>query len=120
MESHRSQASFDRLSEFRAALNIQAKLYCNIDNAYSMEKAEDYLNQLAKAWKMDIDSVITVMVKETRDLVDKRFRMYVLQFLDMMKIPHSEGQIKERWANLSIAEKNEVIDGVIDYMQRNK
>ena len=112
--------SFDRLSEFRAALNIQAKLYCNIDKAYSMEKAEDYLNQLAKAWKMDTDSVISAMVKETQGIVDKRFRLYILQFLNMMKIPHSEEQIKEQWGTLSVAEKNEVVDGIIDYLQRNK
>ena len=110
----------DRLEEFRRAINYETKLYCNVDEAYDREKAADYLQRLAKSWRMAADDVISATINNVMDTLDKQFRMYVLRFLDMLKIPHSKEQIKERWANLSTAEKNEVIDGVINYMQRNK
>lgn len=109
-----------RLIEFRDALNAEAKLCCNVDNAYDLDKAADFLQQLSKSWKMSEDDVITITTQRVGDMVDKQLRMYVLRFLDMMKIPHSEERIKERWGTLSTEEKDEVVDGVIDYMQRNK
>ena len=110
----------DRLEEFRSALNYEAKLLCGVDEAYDMEKAAEFLQQLSKSWKMSEDDVITITTKRVGDTIDKQLRMYVLRFLDVMKIPHSKERIKERWGTLSTEEKDEVVDGVIDYMQRNK
>lgn len=50
----------DRLEEFRVALNYEAKLLCGVDEAYDVEKAADFLQQLSKSWKMSEDDVITI------------------------------------------------------------
>lgn len=107
----------DKLRAFRDALNYEAKLYCNVDDAYDMEKANDFLNQLTKSWKMDADSVIANTIKRVQDILDKQSRMYVLRFLDMMNIPYSKEEIKDRWEHLSDAEKDKVIKGVIKCLQ---
>lgn len=110
----------DKLEEFRTALNYEAKLLCGVDEAYDLEKAADFLQQLSKSWKMSEDDVITITTQRVGDTIDKQLRMYVLRFMDMMEIPYSEEKIKERWGTLSAEAKSEVVDGVIDYMQRNK
>lgn len=110
----------DRLEEFRKAINYEAKLYCGVDEAFSREKAADFLQQLAKSWKMNEDDVIATTTQRVRGTIDKQLRNYVLRFLNVMKIPFSEEKIKERWEALSDAEKNEVVDGVISYLQENK
>jgi len=84
----------DKLEEFRRAVNFEAKLFCNVDEAYDLKKAADFLHQLSKSWKMSEDDVITTMVKSAEDMIDKQLRMYVLRFLDMMKIPHSPEKSK--------------------------
>ena len=33
---------FDKIDVFTKALNIQAKLYCNVDNAYSLRLMRDF------------------------------------------------------------------------------
>jgi len=110
----------DKLEEFRRAVNFEAKLYCNVDEAYDSEKAADFLQQLSKSWKMSEDDVITTMVQSVEDTIDKQLRMYVLRFLDIMGIPHSPEKIKKRWGELSQEAKNEVTDGIINYMDEHK
>ena len=111
---------FDRLEEFRKAINYEAKLYCNVDEAYTREKAAELLQQLTKTWKMTEDDVITVTTQRVCDTIDKQLRNYVLRFMDLEKIPYSEQEIKQRWEVLSNIEKNEVVDGVINYLDAQK
>ena len=59
----------DRLEEFRAALNYEAKLLCGVDEAYDMDKAADFLQQLSKSWKMSEDDVITITTQRVGDMV---------------------------------------------------
>lgn len=110
----------DRLEKFRDAINAQAKLYCGVDNAYDREKAADFLQQLVKSWRMDADSVITTMTRETQDIVDKQLRQYVIRFLELEQIPFDEAEIKRRWDVLTVEQKNEVVDGIINHMDKYK
>ncbi len=110
----------DKLEEFRRAINYEVKLYCGVDEAYDSEKAADFIQQLSKSWKMSEDDVISTMVQSVKDTIDKQSRMYVLRFLDMMKIPHSSEKIKERWGELSQAAKDEIVDGTINHLGRQK
>lgn len=111
---------FDRLEEFRKAINYEAKLYCNVDEAYTREKAAEFLQQLTKSWKMNAEDVITVTTQRVCDTIDKQLRDYVLRFMDLEKIPYSEQGIKQRWEALTSREKNEVIDGIINYMNKHR
>lgn len=120
MEIKQGFHSQDKLEIFKDALNIQAKLYCNVDNAFDLEKAADYLQQLTKSWRMAEDDVITTMVNNVKDILDKQSRMYVLRFLDIMRIPYSKEQIKERWRSLSAEDKREVTEGIISYLRSVK
>ena len=110
----------DRLEEFRSALNYEAKLLCGVDEAYDMEKAADFLQQLSKSWKMSEDDVITITTQRVGDTIDRQLRMYVLRFLSMMEIPHSPEKIKERWETLPPEAKNEVVDGIISHLRANE
>lgn len=108
-----------RLEEFRRAVNYEAKLYCNVDEAFSQEKAADFLQQLTKSWKMDEDDVITVTTQRVCDTIDRQLRNYVLQFADAMGIPFNEAEIKQRWETFSAKDKNEAVDGVISYLREH-
>ena len=68
---------FDRLEEFRKAINYEAKLYCNVDEAYTREKAAELLQQLTKSWKMNEEDVITVTTQRVCDTIDKIGRAHV-------------------------------------------
>lgn len=109
----------DKLEEFRRAINYEAKLYCNVDEAFDREKAADFLQRLVKSWKMNEDDVITVTTQRVSDTIDKQLRNCVLQFADAMGIQFDESEIKQRWETLSTKDKNEVVDGVISYLQEH-
>ena len=109
----------DRLEEFRRAINYEAKLYCNVDDAFDREKAADFLQQLVKSWTMNEDYVITVTTQRVCDTINKQLRNYVLQFADAMGIPFDEAKIKHRWETLSAKDRNEAVDGVISYLQEH-
>lgn len=108
----------DKLEEFRLALNVEAKSACGVENAFSREEAEATLQRLIKSWRMDKDRVIATMVHMAQGTLDKQFRSYVLRFLELEKIPYSEQEIKQRWETLTSKEKNEVLDGIINHMDK--
>lgn len=109
---------FDRLEEFRKAINYEGKLYCNVDEAYTREKAAELLQQLVKSWKMDEENVITVTTQRVCNTIDKQFRDYVLRFMDLERIPYSEQEIKRRWEALTTQEKDVVLNGIINYIDK--
>lgn len=109
---------FDRLEEFRKAINYEAKLYCNVDEAYTREKTAELLQRLAKSWKMNEDDVIAVTTQRVCDTIDKQLRNYVLRFMDLESIPYSELEIKQRWEALTTQEKDAVLNGIINHMDK--
>lgn len=109
---------FDRLEEFRKAINYEAELYCNVDEAYTREKAAELLQRLVKSWKMKEDDVITVTTQRVCDTIDKQLRNYVLRFMDLARIPYSELEIKQRWEALTTQEKDVVLNGIINHMDK--
>ncbi len=110
----------DRLEEFRRAINYEAKLYCNADEAFSKKKAADFLQQLTRSWRMNEDEVIAATTQRVRGTIDRHLRKYVLQFADAMNIPYDEVEIKQRWNTLSEEDRNDVVDGVIAYLDKQK
>lgn len=102
----------DKIEAFRVAINCEAKLLCNVDDAFSQEKASDLLEQLTKSWKMDL-----VRVQNT---IDKRLLNYVLRFMDLEKIQYTEQEIRQELGTLSATEKCEVVDGIVDYLNNRK
>jgi len=110
----------DRLEKFRRAINYEAKLYCNVDEAFSIEKAADFLQQLTRSWRMNDNEVIAATTQRVRGTIDKQLREYVLQFADEMKIPFDEAEIKQRWDTLTDEEKSEIADGMLAYMQEHE
>ncbi len=109
----------DRLEKFRRAVNYEAKLYCNVDEAFSIGKAADFLQQLTRSWRMNEDEVIAATTQRVRGTIDKQLREYVLQFADAMKIPFDEAEIKQRWDTLTDEEKSKIADGMLAYMQEH-
>lgn len=109
-----------RLEEFRRAINYEAKLYCNVDEAFSQGKAADFLQQLTKSWQMSEDDVIATQIKDVQDTIDKQLRQYVIRFLKLQQIPFDEAEVKQRWDTLSDKEKDEIADGVLAYMQERE
>lgn len=69
---------------------------------------------------MNEDEVIAATTQRVRGTIDKQLRKYVLQFADAMKIPFDVAEIKQRWNTLSAEDKNEVVDGVIAYLDKQK
>lgn len=108
---------FDRLEQFRMMLNAQAKICCNVGEAYDREKAADFLQQLTQSWKMGENDVIATITKEVLDIVDKKTCYYVVQFLRLQQISFNEAEVKQRWNTLSGKEKNEIANDVLAYMQ---
>ena len=110
----------DKIEKFQKAINYEAKLLCNVDEAFTREKAADLLQRLVRSWQMDEYDVTMTTIQSVQDTIDKRLRGYVLRFMDLEKIPYSEQEIKRRWEVLSNIEKNEVVDGVINYLDAQK
>ena len=110
----------DKIEKFQKAINYEAKLLCNVDEAFTREKAADLLQRLVRSWQMDEYDVTMTTIQSVQDTIDKRLRGYVLRFMDLEKIPYSEQEIKQRWETLTSQEKNEVIDGIINHMNEHR
>lgn len=110
----------ERLKEFKDAINAETRLFCNVKDAYDDDKALAFLERLTASWKMSTDHVITEMVSSVRDGLDKRLRYHVLQFADAVGIKYDKDKIMRRWNTLTDAEKNEIADGIIDYLNKRK
>jgi len=110
----------ERLKAFKDTINAETRLYCNVQNAYDDERALAFLEQLTVSWKMSADRVITKMVSSVRDELDKQLRYHVLQFADAVGIKYDKDKIIRRWNTLTDAEKNEIADGIIDYLNKHK
>lgn len=110
----------DKIEAFREAINCEAKLLCNVDDAFSQEKASDLLEQLTKSWRMDEDNVIKITLVRVQNTIDKRLLNYVLRFMDLEKIQYTEQEIRQELGTLSAAEKCEVVDGIVDYLNNRK
>lgn len=106
----------DKIEAFRVAINCEAKLLCNVDDAFSQEKASGLLKQLAKSWRMDEDNVIKITLVRVQNTIDRRLLNYVLRFMDLEKIQHSEQEIKQKLETLSAEEKYEVVEGIVGYL----
>lgn len=68
----------ERLKVFKDAINADARLFCNVKDAYDDERALAFLERLTVSWRMSADHVITQMVSSVRDRLDKRLRYHVL------------------------------------------
>ncbi len=110
----------ERLKVFKDAINVEARLFCSVKDAYDDEKALEFLKRLTVSWKMSTDQVITQMVSSARDGLDKRLRYHVLQFADMVGIKYDKEQIMLRWNTLTASEKDEIATGIIDYLNKHK
>lgn len=110
----------ERLKEFKDAINAETRLFCNVKDAYDDDKALAFLEQLTMNWKMSTDRVIAKMVSSVYSGLDKRLRYYVLQFADAVGIKYDKDKIMQRWDTLTDAEKNEIADGVINYMDEHQ
>lgn len=110
----------ERLKEFKDAINAETRLLCNVKNAYDDEKALAVLEELTMSWKMSTDRVITEMVSFVRNGLDKRLRYHVLQFADAVGLEYDKDKIMRRWNTLTDTEKNEIADGIIDYLNKCK
>lgn len=104
---------FDKLDIFIKALNIQTKLYCNVDNAYDETQAIVCLKQLAKSWHMDDDHVILTLVREVQSEVDKQLRYMVEQVAESLHLPLKKEEFRQRWNAMPQKEKIELADCTI-------
>ena len=110
---------FDKIDVFTKALNIQAKLYCNVDNAYSKTQAIVCLKQLAKSWRMDDDYVILTLVGAVQSEIDARLRYMVEQVTDSLQFPMEKGEFRQRWDNMSQEEKMKLVDCITALVGRD-
>ena len=110
----------ERLKVFKDAINAEARLFCNVKDAYDDERALAFLERLTISWRMSADQVITQMVSSARDGLDKRLRYHVLQFADSVGIRYNKEQIMLRWNTLTASEKDEIATGIIDYLNMHK
>lgn len=75
----------DKIEKFQKAINYEAKLLCNVDEAFTREKAADLLQRLVRSWQMDEYDVTMTTIQSVQDTIDKRLRGYVLRFMDLEK-----------------------------------
>lgn len=111
---------FDELDVFCCSLNVLAKLYCNITDAYDKEQAAAVLQRLTEKWHCDENHVIMVITQQAQTSADAQLRYLVQQTLDKFQLPITDAEFREGWKNLSNEDKIALVDSTISILTMMK